>query len=101
METLFFWNYIQRNINLLNRRQVGIDEDVLSTGITLYHLKEGQTRIGSDGDGPGPAPDIHLRGPCIFRDHCVIDLVPILFISVSSEKLSNLYPRYMDTLLYS
>ena len=54
--------------------QVGIDEDVLSTGITLYHLKEGKTKIGSDEEGPGTHPDITLRGPCIIRNHCVIDL---------------------------
>ena len=53
---------------------VGIDEDVLSTGITLYHLREGKTTIGSDEDGPGTQPDITLRGPCIVREHCIIDL---------------------------
>ncbi len=26
---------------------VGIDEDVLSTGITLYHLRDGCTKIGA------------------------------------------------------
>ena len=54
---------------------MGIDEDVLSTGITLYHLKEGKTTIGSDEDDvPGPHPDIILRGPCIARNNCIIEL---------------------------
>ena len=26
---------------------IGIDDDILSTGIMLYHLKEGKTRIGT------------------------------------------------------
>lgn len=49
---------------------VGIDEDVLSTGITLYHLKEGDTTIGSE----DAKADIALRGPCIEPRHCVISL---------------------------
>ena len=49
---------------------VGIDEDVLSTGITLYHLKEGDTVIGTE----ETKPDIALRGPCIEPSHCVINL---------------------------
>ena len=49
---------------------VGIDEDVLSTGITLYHLKEGDTVIGTE----ETQPDIALRGPCIEPNHCVINL---------------------------
>ena len=53
---------------------MGIDEDVLSTGITLYHMKEGLTTIGSDEVGPDPHPDIIIRGPCIMRNHCVIEL---------------------------
>lgn len=47
---------------------VGIDEDVLSTGITLYHLKDGDTTIGSD--AKEGEVDIALRGPCIEEEHC-------------------------------
>ena len=50
---------------------VGIDEDVLSTGITLYHLKDGDTRIGSD-----PESDIVLKGARVMSSHCVIHLTP-------------------------
>lgn len=41
---------------------VGIDEDVLSTGITLYHLKDGDTVIGN-GEG-NQTVDIELKGKC-------------------------------------
>ena len=46
---------------------VGIDEDVLSTGITLYHLKDGETFIGSE-----ETSDIILRS--LEPRHCVINL---------------------------
>ena len=49
---------------------VGIDEDVLSTGITLYHFKDGgETKIGAD-----PGSDIILRGANVMASHCVITL---------------------------
>ena len=65
---------------------IGIDEDVLSTGITLYHLKDGDTIIGGGeakndlpntgtGDENQQSPDIVLRGPNILSpSHCVISL---------------------------
>lgn len=49
---------------------VGIDEDVLSTGITLYHLKDGDTAIGNDEANN----DIVLKGGYIEGKHCVINL---------------------------
>ncbi|TRY79865.1 hypothetical protein TCAL_06049 [Tigriopus californicus] len=49
---------------------VGIDEDVLSTGITLYHLKEGETFIGTSLTNP----DIALKGACLEDNHCRIVL---------------------------
>ena len=52
-----------------------IEEDHLSTGITLFILKEGRTTIGSNvDDGFGDPPDVILRGSLIVRKHCVIDL---------------------------
>lgn len=48
---------------------VGIDEDVYSTGITLYHLNNGDTTIGGNENC-----DIALKGPSIEDDHCVIHL---------------------------
>ncbi len=49
---------------------VGIDEDVLATGITLYHLKDGDTLIGSEES----CPDIVLKGPSVEKLHCRIQL---------------------------
>ncbi|RWS28586.1 kinesin-like protein KIF16B isoform X2, partial [Leptotrombidium deliense] len=51
---------------------VGIDDDLLSTGITLYHLKEGQTKIGSE--FADTKQDIILHGYDIEDEHCTIEL---------------------------
>ncbi|XP_069340511.1 stAR-related lipid transfer protein 9 [Eulemur rufifrons] len=66
----------------INRRKAGVvidsslphlmalEDDVLSTGVVLYHLKEGTTKIGrSDSD---QEQDIVLQGQWIERDHCTI-----------------------------
>ncbi|XP_026335691.2 stAR-related lipid transfer protein 9 isoform X2 [Ursus arctos] len=66
----------------INRRRAGVvidsslphlmalEEDVLSTGVVLYHLKEGTTKIGRiDSD---QEQDIVLQGQWIERDHCTI-----------------------------
>ncbi|XP_064002606.1 stAR-related lipid transfer protein 9 [Pogoniulus pusillus] len=50
---------------------MAMDDDILSTGVVLYHLREGTTKIGridSDQD-----QDIVLQGRWIERDHCMID----------------------------
>merc|ERR1712226_219225 len=52
---------------------IGIDEDVLSTGIALYHIKDGDTIIGgedvgnmnNENDDTSRSPDIVLKGPNI------------------------------------
>ncbi|XP_057259899.1 stAR-related lipid transfer protein 9 isoform X1 [Pezoporus wallicus] len=50
---------------------MAMDDDILSTGIVLYHLREGTTKIGrSDSDQD---QDIVLQGQWIERDHCMID----------------------------
>ncbi|KFQ58919.1 StAR-related lipid transfer protein 9, partial [Pelecanus crispus] len=50
---------------------MAMDDDILSTGVVLYHLREGTTKIGrSDSDQD---QDIVLQGRWIERDHCVID----------------------------
>ncbi|RWS04489.1 kinesin-like protein KIF16B isoform X2 [Dinothrombium tinctorium] len=51
---------------------VGIDDDLLSTGITLYHLKEGQTKIGTEFSAV--KQDIVLHGYDIEDEHCLIEL---------------------------
>lgn len=66
----------------INRKKVGVvidsslphlmvlEDDVLSTGVVLYHLKEGITKIGRiDSD---QEQDIVLQGQWIERDHCTI-----------------------------
>ncbi|KAF9809774.1 hypothetical protein SFRURICE_000255, partial [Spodoptera frugiperda] len=47
---------------------VGIDDNLLSTGVTLYHLKEGETVIGSA--ELVPTPDIVLSGAGVLPLHC-------------------------------
>ncbi|KAM5129346.1 stAR-related lipid transfer protein 9 [Mantella aurantiaca] len=46
---------------------IAMDDDILSTGVIIYHLKEGTTNIGK-GDH-----DIVLQGECIEQDHCIIE----------------------------
>ncbi|XP_066885182.1 stAR-related lipid transfer protein 9 isoform X2 [Kogia breviceps] len=66
----------------INRRRAGLvidsslphlmalEDDVLSTGVVIYHLKEGTTKIGRiDSD---QEQDIVLQGQWIERDHCTI-----------------------------
>ncbi|XP_076666277.1 kinesin-like protein 98A isoform X2 [Andrena cerasifolii] len=51
---------------------VGIDDDLLSTGVTLYHLKEGRTLVGTE-DAP-TTQDIVLTGADVEPEHCVVEL---------------------------
>ncbi|MEE6492657.1 hypothetical protein FKM82_016619 [Ascaphus truei] len=48
---------------------IAMDDDILSTGVVIYHLKEGTTKIGR-GDSD---QDIVLQGEWIAVEHCVID----------------------------
>lgn len=50
---------------------IGIDDDLLSTGIILYYLKEGRTLIGSDEASCNQG--IVLRGPGVLGKHCVLE----------------------------
>ncbi|XP_018763162.3 LOW QUALITY PROTEIN: stAR-related lipid transfer protein 9 [Serinus canaria] len=50
---------------------MAVDDDILSTGVVLYHLREGTTKIGrSDSDQD---QDIVLQGQWIERNHCLIE----------------------------
>lgn len=51
---------------------IGLDEDILSTGITLYQLREGNTLIGCEESEE--SPHIALKGPGILPLHCNIQL---------------------------
>ncbi|XP_076983705.1 stAR-related lipid transfer protein 9 isoform X2 [Tamandua tetradactyla] len=77
------WKVLMEHYRVdINRRRAGIvidsslphlmalENDVLSTGVVLYHLKEGTTKIGRiDSD---QEQDIVLQGQWIERDHCTI-----------------------------
>ncbi|XP_054011142.1 kinesin-like protein Klp98A isoform X2 [Hylaeus anthracinus] len=51
---------------------VGIDDDLLSTGVTLYHLKEGRTLVGTE--EAATTQDIVLTGGDVEPEHCVVEL---------------------------
>ncbi|XP_075700791.1 stAR-related lipid transfer protein 9 [Rhinoderma darwinii] len=46
---------------------IAMDDDILSTGVVIYYLREGTTNIGSDDQ------DIVLQGENIQQEHCVIE----------------------------
>ncbi|XP_045579565.1 uncharacterized protein [Salmo salar] len=50
---------------------IGIDDDLLSNGIILYHLKEGRTLVGRDEASSNP--DIVLHGAGLLDEHCVFE----------------------------
>ncbi|XP_051946599.1 uncharacterized protein kif16bb isoform X1 [Xyrauchen texanus] len=50
---------------------ISIGEDLLSTGVVLYHLKEGRTSVGAG--GTEPEQDIVLHGEALQREHCVFE----------------------------
>ncbi|XP_028297906.1 kinesin-like protein KIF16B isoform X2 [Gouania willdenowi] len=50
---------------------IGIDDDLLSTGIILYHLKEGQTFVGRV--DANSEQDIILHGVALQSEHCMFD----------------------------
>ncbi|XP_075904887.1 kinesin-like protein KIF16B isoform X7 [Nelusetta ayraudi] len=50
---------------------IGIDDDLLSTGIILYHLKEGRTYVGRD--DASSEQDIILHGLDLESEHCMFE----------------------------
>ncbi|KAF6723702.1 Kinesin-like protein KIF16B [Oryzias melastigma] len=50
---------------------IGMDEDLLRTGIILYHLKEGRTCVGSN--EALSSLDIVLHGAGVLDEHCVLE----------------------------
>ncbi|XP_068177401.1 kinesin-like protein KIF16B isoform X2 [Antennarius striatus] len=48
---------------------IGIDDDLLSTGIILYHLKEGRTYVGRE--DASSEQDITLHGLDLESEHCM------------------------------
>jgi len=49
-------------------------DDALSTGVTLYYVDEGETKLGKAGttDKMGSVPAIELMGDEVLAEHCVI-----------------------------
>ncbi|XP_069494754.1 stAR-related lipid transfer protein 9-like isoform X2 [Ambystoma mexicanum] len=50
---------------------IAVDEDILSTGVVLYYLRDGNTNIGRNDSGQ--EQDIVLPGQWIERHHCMIE----------------------------
>ncbi|CAH2255598.1 kinesin KIF16B isoform X2 [Pelobates cultripes] len=50
---------------------IGIDDDLLSTGIILYHLKEGRTYVGRE--DAAAEQDIVLHGLDLESEHCIFE----------------------------
>lgn len=50
---------------------IGIDDDLLSTGIILYHLKEGHTYVGRE--DASTEQDIVLHGLDLESEHCIFE----------------------------
>ncbi|XP_015857734.1 kinesin-like protein KIF16B isoform X2 [Peromyscus maniculatus bairdii] len=67
---------------------IGIDDDLLSTGIILYHLKEGQTYVGRE--DASTEQDIVLHGLDLESEHCVFENVggTVTLIPLSGSQCS-------------
>lgn len=52
---------------------VCIDDDILSTGITMYHLTDGRTYVGKE--EAREKQDIILNGPGIDVEHCILESI--------------------------
>uniref|UniRef100_A0A131YJ83 Kinesin family member 16B n=1 Tax=Rhipicephalus appendiculatus TaxID=34631 RepID=A0A131YJ83_RHIAP len=72
---------------------IGLGDDILSTGVVLYHLKDGKTFIGTE--NADTKQDIVLSGPGIQDEHCSIELVDggaTLYPNQNSECCINTMP---------
>ncbi|CAO2578570.1 Kinesin-like protein KIF16B [Lemmus lemmus] len=67
---------------------IGIDDDLLSTGIILYHLKEGQTYVGRE--DASTEQDIVLHGLDLESEHCVFENIggTVTLIPLSGSQCS-------------
>lgn len=72
---------------------IGLGDDILSTGVVLYHLKDGKTFIGTE--NANTKQDIVLSGPGIQDEHCSVELVDggaTLYPNQNSECCINAMP---------
>uniref|UniRef100_F6YIG7 Kinesin family member 16B n=1 Tax=Macaca mulatta TaxID=9544 RepID=F6YIG7_MACMU len=67
---------------------IGIDDDLLSTGIILYHLKEGQTYVGRE--DASTEQDIVLHGLDLESEHCIFENIggTVTLIPLSGSQCS-------------
>lgn len=75
---------------------IGIDDDLLSTGIILYHLKEGQTYVGRE--DASMEQDIVLHGLDLESEHCIFENVggTVTLIPLSGSQCSVNGVQIMD-----
>ncbi|XP_075452182.1 kinesin-like protein KIF16B isoform X3 [Ascaphus truei] len=80
---------------------IGIDDDLLSTGIILYHLKEGRTYVGRD--DAAADQDIVLHGLDLGSDHCIFEnlngtvtLIPLNGAQCSVNGIQILEPTQLN-----
>ncbi|RMB89428.1 hypothetical protein DUI87_34188 [Hirundo rustica rustica] len=80
---------------------IGIDDDLLSTGIISYHLKEGQTYVGRE--DAIPEQDIVLHGLDLESEHCIfknlngtVNLIPLNGMQCSVNGIQITEPTYLN-----
>ncbi|NWW72935.1 KI16B protein, partial [Climacteris rufus] len=80
---------------------IGIDDDLLSTGIILYHLKEGQTYVGRE--DAVTEQDIVLHGLDLESEHCIfenlngtVNLIPLNRAQCSVNGVQITEPTHLN-----
>ncbi|KAJ7407208.1 Kinesin-like protein KIF16B [Willisornis vidua] len=80
---------------------IGIDDDLLSTGIILYHLKEGQTYVGRE--DATTEQDIVLHGLDLESEHCIfenlngtVNLIPLNAAQCSVNGIQVTEPTHLN-----
>ncbi|XP_051648627.1 kinesin-like protein KIF16B isoform X2 [Manacus candei] len=80
---------------------IGIDDDLLSTGIILYHLKEGQTYVGRE--DAMAEQDIVLHGLDLESEHCIfenlngtVNLIPLNGAQCSVNGIQITEPTHLN-----
>ncbi|XP_018419719.1 PREDICTED: kinesin-like protein KIF16B [Nanorana parkeri] len=80
---------------------IGIDDDLLSTGIILYHLKEGRTYVGRE--DAASEQDIVLHGLDLESEHCIFEnlngrvtLIPLNEAQCSVNGIQILEPSQLN-----
>ncbi|NWZ15120.1 KI16B protein, partial [Agelaius phoeniceus] len=80
---------------------IGIDDDLLSTGIILYHLKEGQTYVGRE--DAITEQDIVLHGLDLESEHCIfenlngtVNLIPLNGAQCSVNGIQVTEPTHLN-----